>query len=200
MIAQLTGVILIKQPPVVIIDVNGVGYEVLAPMSTFYQLPDLNQSISLWIHLNVREDAITPYGFIQQRERDLFRALIKVSGVGPKLALSILSGIETDDFIRCIHNNDTSTLVSIPGIGKKTAERLIIETRDRLATWQSAPNANNPSSQGTSQAQEAISALINLGYKPNEAKNAINLVKGENLSSEEVIRQALKYRMKGAHA
>ena len=128
MIGKLTGIISEKQPPFLLIEVNGVGYEVLATMNTFYHLPEDNSAVSLYTHLIVREDAHTLYGFYNNRERSLFRTLIKVNGVGPKLALSILSGIETDRFVQCVQNNDASSLVRIPGVGKKTAERLGIIT------------------------------------------------------------------------
>ena len=135
MIGFLRGLIVDKQPPLLLIDAGGIGYEIHAPMSTFYQLPDLQQVVTLLTQLIIREDAHTLYGFYQREERDLFRALIKVNGVGPKLALSILSGITTREFIQCVQNNDVSRLVHIPGIGKKTAERLVMETRDGLRNW-----------------------------------------------------------------
>lgn len=199
MIGQLRGTIISKQPPLLILDVHGVGYEVHAPMSTFYQLPDLQQEAMLLIHFVVREDAQLLYGFHSSRERDLFRALIKVNGVGPKLALTILSGIEVDSFVQCVQNNDHSRLTCIPGIGKKTAERLLIETRDVLSQWTAQTAINELSQQSVvrNPAQDAISALTTLGYKPAEAKRAINLIQQPDLSSEALIRLALQHIAQG---
>ena len=136
MIGRLKGILLSKQPPTLLLDVNGVGYEVDAPMSTFYQLPAVNQEIVLHTHLVVREDVQQLCGFISETERSMFRSLIKINGVGPKLAISILSAISADDFARCIQDSNTTTLVRLPGVGKKTAERLVIEMRDKLKDWQ----------------------------------------------------------------
>lgn len=188
MISQLHGKIINKTPPLVIIDVGGVGYEVHAPMSTFYHLPDINQTAVLLTHLVIREDAHFLYGFYHDHERSLFRALIKVNGVGPKLALSILSSIETNEFIQCVQNNDISRLIHIPGIGKKTAERLVIETRDALPHWEI---------QGHHYVQDAISALTALGYKPNEAQRAIKQVQQNGRNTEELIRLALQTMLLG---
>lgn len=201
MIGRLQGIILEKQPPLLLIDVNGIGYEVNAPMSTFYNLPDTNQPVTLITHLVVREDAQILYGFSQERERSLFRSLIKVNGVGPKLALTILSGIEPDVFVRCVRDNNAASLTGIPGIGKKTAERLIIETRDALAKWDVAMNAGSDGASmqliGAEQTlQDAVSALTSLGYKPAEAKKAVSAVHADDLSSEDLIRLALKYMVK----
>ena len=202
MIGRLKGIILEKQPPQLILDVSGVGYEISAPMSTFYHLPEIHHEVSLFTHLVVREDAQLLYGFYQNRERSLFRSLIKVNGVGPKLALTILSGIELDHFVRCIQEDDSTRLCKIPGIGKKTAERLIIETRDMLAKWQSDIN-NQPNNQGSQitnsndKLQDAISTLIALGYKPNDAEQSITKIYQPDLNSENLIRLALK-KMVGA--
>lgn len=200
MIGRLFGKIIEKTPPLLILDVNGVGYEVFSPLSTFYNLPDLNQNVQLLTHMIVREDAMLLYGFSQARERALFRSLIKVSGVGPKLALTILSGIEPDQFVTCIQQNDASSLINIPGIGKKTAERLMIEMRDALAKWElSIPTTDNQTasttqtiSQQNNIITDAISALTALGYKPNDAKRMINKVYAPNLNSEALIRLALQ--------
>ena len=193
MIGQLRGIILEKQAPLLIIDVNGIGYEVFAPMSTFYYLPDEGESTTLFTHMVVREDAQLLYGFYQKRERSLFRSLIKVNGVGPKLALTILSGIEPDAFVQCVQQNNTTSLVSIPGIGKKTAERLIIETRDTLKDWLPIGDGTIPTSNvPTNTVEEAISALIALGYKANDARRIINKVSEPDLNSEALIRLALK--------
>jgi holliday junction DNA helicase RuvA len=191
MIGFLRGTIVDKQPPFLMLDVGGIGYEICAPMSTFYHLPDLQQPVTLLTHLVVREDAHLLYGFHQRRERDLFRALIKVNGVGPKLALSILSGITTAEFVQCVQNNDLSRLVHIPGIGKKTAERLLIETRDALADW-SATTDTAVSTQEQQYIQDAISALTALGYKPAEAQRAIQQIQDRCHTPEELIRLALQ--------
>lgn len=193
MIGRLQGTIIDKQPPLLILDVAGVGYEVHAPMSTFYQLPEIDEKVTLLTHLVVREDAQLLYGFAQAHERTLFRTLIKVSGVGPKLALTILSGIEPDYFVQCIRNNDSSRLVNIPGIGKKTAERLVIETRDALADWQSNDHGTPTAiALAGNSNQDAISALTTLGYKPNEAKKAVTQVQQADMTSEQIIRLALQ--------
>lgn len=195
MIGRLRGSILHKQPPELIIDVAGVGYEISAPMSTFYQLPNDQKEITLYTHLVVREDAQLLYGFYSERERSLFRSLIKINGIGPKLALAILSGIEPDLFMQCVQNNDSSTLMNIPGIGKKTAERLIIETRDLFKKWETQMTVHSTEMQrGNIQQnmQDAIDALTTLGYKPHDAKRAISQIYQVDKTSEELIRLALK--------
>jgi len=201
MIGRLHGVLIAKQPPQLLIDVQGVGYEVEAPMSTFYQLPATGATITLHTHLVVREDAHLLFGFASERERRLFRTLIKVNGVGPKLALTILSGISADDLVRCLQENDSAALVRLPGVGKKTAERLLVEMRDRLDDLQSdgvlpvamaaplAPTARD-------EERDALSALVALGYKPQEASRLISGVESAGLSSEEIIRAALKLAVK----
>lgn len=201
MIGRLKGILLEKTPPSLLVDVSGVAYELDAPMFTFYRLPEINQEVILHTHLVVREDAQLLYGFSQERERALFRSLIKVSSVGPKLALAILSGIEPDAFVICVMHNDTDSLVRIPGIGKKTAERLIIEMRDRLHDWQPQTPGNTAPNLEVSTAdkatQEAISALVSLGYKPHEARQAVSQVAPQYQSSEEIIRHALRSMLKG---
>ncbi len=194
MITKLTGIIADKQPPILIIDVNGVGYEVYASMNTFYHLPEIGEKTSLLTQLIVREDAHTLYGFHDQQERALFRALIKVNGVGPKLALTILSGINSNTFVQCIMSDDAGTLTRIPGIGKKTAERLIIECRDRLRDW--TPQLTNDTTKAFTQtSDDAVSALVALGYKLKEAERSVKAVYDSNLSSEALIREALKAMM-----
>ena len=199
MIGQIRGIIIEKQPPYLLIDVGGIGYEISAPMTTFYHLPDCQQETTLHTHLIVREDAHTLYGFYHQRDRLLFRALIKVNGVGPKLALTILSGIEPDHFVQCVMKKDISRLVSIPGIGKKTAERLVMETKEALSTW----HAPNPTDRQTTtvttdqNVQDAISALVALGYKPTEANRSVLQIQETELSSEAMIRLALKHMVDG---
>lgn len=196
MIGQVQGIILEKQPPQILVDVNGLGYEIDAPMSTFYHLPDVGAAVTLLTHLIVREDAHHLYGFATREERALFRTLLKVNGVGPKLALTILSSIEPEEFARSITNHDTDSLVRIPGVGKKTAERLIIEMRDKLITEKALSSElklirsdNNGRNQII---QDAVSALITLGYKPQEASRAVSKVDNGTFNSEEMIRQALR--------
>lgn len=198
MIGRLSGILLEKQPPHLLLDVNGVGYELDAPMSTFYQLPATGEKVSLFTHLVVREDAWLLCGFASQAERRMFRDLIRVNGVGAKLALAILSGINADEFARCIQEGDSSSLVRLPGVGKKTAERLIIEMRDRLKDWDTGSLAASASSRPTATAandpgRDAISALVALGYKPQEASRMVSQVSDDEIeSSEELIKAALK--------
>lgn len=195
MIGRLTGVILEKQPPALVLDVNGVGYELEAPMSTFYQLPAQGERISLFTHLIVREDAQLLYGFYREADRQLFRALLRVSGIGAKIALAVLSSMNLDDFSRCIQAEDTTSLTRVPGIGKKTAERLIIEMRDRLAKLDMPANLMPQLQSGTtakSASSEAQSALVALGYKPQDALRMVKAVATDEMSSEQLIRAALK--------
>ena len=199
MIGRLKGTLLTKQPPTLLLDVNGVGYEVDAPMSTFYQLPDIEQEVILHTHLVVREDVQQLCGFATTTERSMFRSLIKINGVGPKLALSILSAISANDFARCIQDSDTATLVRLPGVGKKTAERLVIEMRDKLKDWQTDTTASDKSAVGMIEithvvdpVEEAVSALIALGYKPPQASRMVTQIDSRDLTSEDIIRDALK--------
>jgi Holliday junction DNA helicase RuvA len=191
MIGLLTGVLLEKQPPSLLIAVSGVGYEVDAPMSTFCALPDINSSITLWTHLAVREDAHQLYGFLTQEERVLFRTLLKVNGVGPRLALTILSSATPTEFSRMVLNNDTANLVRLPGIGKKTAERLVIEMRDKLTD---KTLLSHPRKLGGRQSvlQDAISALVALGFKQAEANRFVTKVDDGKSDSQDLIRWALK--------
>lgn len=202
MIGRIRGKLLEKQAPDLLVDVSGVGYEIHAPMTTIYQLPALGENVELFTHLIVREDAHLLYGFASLQERSLFRALIKVNGVGPKLALTILSGMDVQDFVRCVRDGDTAGLVRLPGVGKKTAERLLIEMRDQLRDWHvdglavTAGSAQLPM-HGNDYLLEAESALISLGYKPQEATRMIAAVKNDAAtSSEELIRAALKNAVK----
>jgi Holliday junction DNA helicase RuvA len=195
MIGRLSGKILYKSPPMLLIDVQGVGYEVEAPMSTFYQLPETGAEIHLYTHLVVRDDAHLLFGFATENERHLFRSLIKVNGVGAKMGLTILSGMEAEDFVRCIRDGDAARLTRLPGVGKKTAERLIIEMRDRLRGLDIAPHtvpARGAAAGNNSQADDAVSALIALGYKPQEASRYVLAVAAPDMSSEDIIREALK--------
>lgn len=189
MIGSLRGRILRRQPPTLLIDVQGVGYEVEAPMSTFYSLPDTGAEVMLHTHLVVREDAQILFGFGTETERRLFRALIRVNGVGPRLALTILSGISVENFARSVHAGDTAALVRLPGIGKKTAERLVVEMRDRLdAVTLSAPPGAGPGNPR----EDALAALVSLGYKPPEASRMLQAIKDTDLGSEDLIRRALQ--------
>ena len=195
MIGRLRGIILEKQAPNLVLDVQGVGYEVAAPMSTFCNLPEINEEVKLFTHLVVREDAQLLYGFATVRERLLFRSLLKVNGVGAKLALTILSGSDVDDFARSVQEGDTASLTRLPGVGKKTAERLIIEMRDRLKEVSGAMGLKPVVSVAATLAgarDEALEALVSLGYKPAEADKMIRNVAGDGLSTEELIRQALQ--------
>ena len=196
MIGQLTGRLLEKQAPSLILDVQGVGYELEAPMSTFYKLPALGETVTLFTHLHVREDVQLLFAFADRQERSLFRDLIKVSGVGAKLALTVLSGISVEDFVATINSGDATSLTKLPGIGRKTAERLVVEMRDKLASDGSAVAATVPNA-GGSAGQDALSALQALGYKPAEAARLLKKVSAPDLASEELIRLALKQAVAG---
>lgn len=197
MIGRLQGKLIQKQAPWLLIDVNGVAYEVEAPMTTLYKLPELNQEVTLFTHLLVRDDAHLLFAFAEERERRLFRTLIKVNGVGAKMALAILSGMEADEFATCIRDGNAERLTRLPGVGKKTAERLIVEMRDRLKDWKSQGVSSESSSSTQAEtrmpaADEAVSALVSLGYKPQEASRYVLALDSEGMSSEELIREALK--------
>lgn len=187
---------MVKAPPLLVLDVQGVGYEIEAPMTTFYNLPELGQEVKLFTHLVVREDAHILFGFSDGADRTLFRTLIKVNGVGPKLALVILSGLSSDDFSRCIEENDVQALVRLPGIGKKTAERLVIEMRDRLPESNAGASADqtqaSPANGSGSARQEALSALQALGYKAQDAAKMLQKLPPEMNTCEEMIRFALQ--------
>jgi Holliday junction DNA helicase RuvA len=200
MITRITGTLFEKQPPFLAVDVNGLTYELQASMNTFYHLPETGSNVTLLTHFIVREDAHILYGFWDKRERALFQTLLKVNGIGPKSALAILSSIAPDNFVRCVEDKNTLALQRLPGIGKKTAERLIVEMRDRLEDWnfgaEAIANLLNKSTDVTPNSRsaelDAISALVALGYKPQEASRAINQITETGLSSQEMIRQALK--------
>ena len=197
MIGFLRGILVHKAPPFLVLDVQGVGYEVEAPMTTFYDLPAINSEIKLHTHLVVREDAHILFGFSAEAERTLFRTLIKVNGVGPKLALTILSGQSAEEFHRCIQDNDTQALVRLPGVGKKTAERLVIEMRDRLPDLADSAATNTSKTGAATPApgnpkQEAVSALCSLGYKPLDASKMVQNISTEGKSCEDIIRLALQ--------
>lgn len=198
MIARLRGILLEKQPPHILLDINGVAYELEAPLSTFYQLPAVGEIAILHTYFVVREDAQLLYGFSTLQEKELFCNLIKVNNIGPKLAVSILSGMSPDNFVHCILANDLASLVRLPGVGRKTAERLIIEMRDRLAAW--VPTILTPAQSEAEQLMhnlpayrsDALSGLISLGYKSHEASRALSKVKGDNFSTAELIKLALQ--------
>lgn len=195
MIGRLSGKLLVKEPPTLLVDVNGVGYELEAPMTTFYDLPTTGETVTLHTHLVVREDAHLLYAFSNEAQRHLFRSLLKVSGVGPRVALAILSGLTTEEFVQCITREDIARITRVPGIGKKTAERLIVEMRDKVETEEGAVEFATQASAGSGSLNptgEAVSALMALGYKPNEATRLVRAIDSDGLDTEEIIRQALK--------
>ncbi|WP_068545061.1 Holliday junction branch migration protein RuvA [Thalassotalea crassostreae] len=205
MIGRLRGILVEKQAPEILIECNGIGYEVTLPMTSFYHLPQLEQETIIYTHFVVREDAQLLYGFANPTERKLFRLLIKVNGVGPKLALAILSNMSAGQFVHCVNLDDVATIVKIPGVGKKTAERLLIEMRDRLKDWGNdiatpmtdTISVDNQAEEAkfviaSSNKDDAITALVSLGYKPAQADKAVKAVYKQDLSSEELIRDALK--------
>lgn len=197
MIGWIRGKLLLKQPPHLLLDVNGVGYEIEAPMSTFYSLPAVGEEVSIFTHLVVRDDAHLLFGFGSEEERRMFRTLIKVNGVGAKMALTILSGIEAAEFALCITQGESERLTRLPGVGKKTAERLIVEMRDRLQDWEplTAPGAAGGATAAVTShdpIKDALGALIALGYKPQEASRYVHAVATDGMNSEEIIRAALK--------
>ncbi|MCF8006714.1 MAG: Holliday junction branch migration protein RuvA [Methylovulum sp.] len=199
MIAFLRGRLITKAPPVLIMDVHGVGYEMEASMTTFYQLPSVGEEVFLHTHLIVREDAHHLVAFINEAERSVFRLLIKVNGVGPKLALTILSGQTADEFYHCIHTNDIQGLIRLPGVGKKTAERLLIELRDRMPELNASTDEIKQDAVFIATArpkQEAISALCALGYKPIDASKMVQAIATEDKSCEQIIRLALQGAIK----
>ena len=197
MIGRLSGRLVAKQAAELLLDVQGVGYEVMVPLSLLTQLPELGEPLILHTHLQVREDAHQLYGFAQTKERQLFRLLIKVNGVGPKLALAVLSAMQVDHFVSLVEQQDVSALVRLPGVGKKTAERLVIEMRDRLKGWSSETKVTGSSASvvaepQVSAEQDAQAALVSLGYSTAETQRVLNKLRGQGLSSEDLIRQALQ--------
>lgn len=197
MIGRIRGTLLEKTPPYILVDVQGVGYELEAPVSTFARLPDIGQPVTLHTHLIVREDAHVLCGFVSEDERRLFRLLIKVNSVGAKLALGILSGISANDFIRCVQEKNTAALTRLPGVGKKTAERLIIEMRDRLADIELPATLNVTGNEIVTGAandttRDVISALVSLGYKPQEASRLLQSVDTDGQDMQAILRAALK--------
>ncbi|MCU7932826.1 MAG: Holliday junction branch migration protein RuvA [Candidatus Thiodiazotropha sp. (ex Codakia rugifera)] len=197
MIGRLRGELAYKQAPHLLIDINGIGYELEAPLSTFFTLPEIGQQVILYTHLAIREDAHVLYAFATQSERTLFRSLLKVSGIGAKMALAILSGMSAEEFSRCVETEDVASLVRLPGIGRKTAERLIVEMRDRLAKLGDLAAVGTPSQGGHSTrpataSSDAVSALVALGYKPQDASRMVKAVKQDGMDSETLIRAALQ--------
>ncbi|GGY92393.1 MULTISPECIES: Holliday junction branch migration protein RuvA [Shewanella] len=201
MIGRLHGILLEKQAPDVLLDVQGVGYELQMPLTSFYELPELNQTATIYTHFVVREDAQLLYGFITKQERSLFRLLIKANGVGPKLALTILSGMTAQEFVNCVERDDIATLVKLPGVGKKTAERLLVEMRDKLKSLLETASGNErefmlksnytPSNLNSAE-EDAMAALLALGYKPAQASKAVSSAAEEGMDSETLIKAALK--------
>ncbi len=202
MIGRLRGIILEKQPPEILLEVSGVGYELQLPMTCFYELPSLGEEVILYTHFVVREDAQLLYGFNNRRERSLFRELLKANGVGPKLALAILSGMSANQVVSAIEREDISSLIKLPGVGKKTAERLVVEMKDRLKGWsEGALFTPMTDAVGMAQAngeplssveEEAISALLALGYKPQQAATVVSKVAKPEMKVEALIREALR--------
>ena len=206
MIGYLSGRLMQKKPPFLLLDVGGVGYELEAPMTTFYDLPEVGrpgeppgteQKVSLFVHLLVREDAQLLFGFSDQPQRELFRSLLRINGVGPRVALAILSTLSTDQFIDCIHREDVSVLTRVPGIGGKTAARMILDLRDRIdALGQSDGTVAPPGHAGAAPVQDAIGALLALGYKTADANRAVRAVESRGGEREELIRNALQHLSK----
>jgi len=194
MIGFLRGRIAVKQPPLLVIEVQGVGYELEAPMSTYYGLAGVGTEVTLYTHLVIREDAHTLYGFATEAERRLFRSLLKVSGVGPRIAVGILSGITVEGFQRCVETQDTTALTRIPGVGRKTAERLLIELRDRVHVLgaEVTVSAVGDGLANASPEGEAYGALVALGYKPAEATKLLKGIDATDASTEDIIRRALQ--------
>src|SRR5690554_8098180 len=203
MIGRLQGILAVKHPPELLIDVQGVGYEVQMPMTCFYELPETGQQVTVWTHFVVREDAQLLFGFNTVDERALFRLLLRAQGVGPKLALTIMSSMSAGQFVAAIQNKDIVMLTKIPGVGKKTADRLVVEMKDRLKDFTGAdyntglPGDTAPqlAASAPSAQSEALSALVALGYKPNQAEQVMRKVATDDMSAEDIIRQALKAMM-----
>lgn len=202
MIGRLNGTLVEKQPPEILLEVSGVGYEVQMPMTCFYDLPNIGENAIVYTHFVVREDAQLLFGFNNKTERALFRELLKANGVGPKLGLAILSGMSAQQFVSCVNSEDATTLVKLPGVGKKTAERLVLEMKDRLKDWGNdlfTPYSDNaviePPSDATianNAADDAVSALVALGYKLPQAQKAVKSVSKPDMSTEVLIKESLK--------
>jgi Holliday junction DNA helicase RuvA len=192
-IAQISGILAHKVAGEIVVDVGGIGYQIFIPLNVFYKLPELGASVSLYIYTHLREDALQLFGFQEQGEKQVFLQLTNVTGIGPKLALNILSGIPADDLARAVKDGDQLRLVSIPGVGKKLAERMIVELRDKFATMQPAPSETLVQDRGSQLAQDAVSALVNLGYRKNEVeKNVRDSMQSGKPTLEEVIKEVLR--------
>lgn len=192
MIGRLRGRLARKSPPSLIVDVGGIGYELEAPMSTFYRLPDIGSEVELHTHFVVREDAHLLYGFATEEERRLFRDLLRVTGVGPKIGLALLSGIDVPTFLACVEAQDVEALVRVPGVGRKIAERLVVEMRDRIRALGGLPGPGGRQDPAAGVQAEAHAALVALGYRPVEATRLLKSVEGEGAGTEELIRRALQ--------
>jgi len=192
MIGRLKGIVVHKQPPWLVVDVNGVGYELEAPMSTFYDLPELGQPVSLFTHYAQKEDSVSLYGFLRESERRLFRDVQKVSGIGAKIALAVLSGVSVDEFARMVQSSDVTALTRIPGIGKKTAERMVVELRDRAADLAGAGSTLDVRGVSHDPQSEAVIALQQLGYKPAEAARMARDATAGGDDAATIIRKALQ--------
>ncbi|MCO4798541.1 MAG: Holliday junction branch migration protein RuvA [Colwelliaceae bacterium] len=201
MIGRLRGILIEKIAPEILIECNGIGYEVTMPMTSIYALPEINEEAIIYTHFVVREDAQLLYGFANKVERKLFRLVIKVNGVGPKLGLAILSSMSADQFVSCVTHDDLATIVKIPGVGKKTAERLLIEMRDRLKDWQAGGdssadvfslNVQQSDTYVNNAKGDATNALVSLGYNQAQADKAIKAIFQAEMTSEDLIRDALK--------
>jgi Holliday junction DNA helicase RuvA len=202
MIGRLRGLLIEKQAPEILLEVAGVAYEVQMPLTSFYELPDLHQEAIVYTHFVVREDAQLLYGFMTKQERALFRLLVKTNGVGPKLGLTILSGMTASEFVACVERDDIATLVKLPGVGKKTAERLLVEMRDKLKSLMEASAGSErefmlksnyrPAVVVNSAEEDAIAALLSLGYKPAHASKAVSAAYQEGMSTEALIKSSLK--------
>lgn len=200
MIGFLKGSLVSKLPPFLVLNVQGVGYELEAPMATFYDLPEENTEVLLFTHLVVREDAHLLYGFSNRAQRELFRSLLKVSGVGPRVGLAILSTLSTSQFVQCVNQQDTLTLTSVPGIGKKTAERMLLDMRDRISVLDHFDRGDNDVVGGVelnqNPVEDAMGALVALGYKAADANRAIRAVEENNPGRDDLIRNALQFLSK----
>ena len=187
MIGHVTGKLIFKQPPILMVDVNGVAYEIEATMTSFYDMPNIGDDISLYTHLTIRDDAHLLFGFVDLRQRNLFRILIKASGIGPKVALAILSGLSVDELLSTVASSDINQLVRIPGIGKKTAERMIVDLKDKIDNQ--VDMSNKDSFNSSTPQTDALSALLSLGYRRSEASRALESIETVNPSLEMLIKE-----------
>ena len=192
MIGRLKGIVIHKQPPWLVVDVHGVGYELEAPMSTFYDLPAIGSEVALFTHYAQKEDSVSLYGFLRESERRLFRDVQKVTGIGAKIALAVLSGVSVDDFARMLQVGDVTALTRIPGIGKKTAERMVVELRDRAADLMDGGATLNSAGASANSQSQALIALQQLGYKPAEAARMAREATADGDDAATIIRKALK--------